>query len=283
MLSAVDGGKHPICFSQCPTNLFLFQSTHPSGVRPQWHGRYHRRQLISIHAPQWGATQALNASCLSTVNFNPRTPVGCDHVERTLDLGRAISIHAPQWGATIQRVHVNLPLAISIHAPQWGATVINYGWPGHNIFQSTHPSGVRPSRNQHPWESRRYFNPRTPVGCDYRSSTTGYETSYFNPRTPVGCDPMQPSQKPTHSLFQSTHPSGVRPMRELPDMLHGIFQSTHPSGVRPSTFTREPDCYGISIHAPQWGATRSRLQLVWLGLFQSTHPSGVRRHQYSQS
>ena len=122
MLSAVDGGKHPICFSQCPTNLFLFQSTHPSGVRPQWHGRYHRRQLISIHAPQWGATQALNASCLSTVNFNPRTPVGCDHVERTLDLGRAISIHAPQWGATIQRVHVNLPLAISIHAPQWGAT-----------------------------------------------------------------------------------------------------------------------------------------------------------------
>ena len=144
MLSAVDGGKHPICFSQCPTNLFLFQSTHPSGVRPQWHGRYHRRQLISIHAPQWGATQALNASCLSTVNFNPRTPVGCDHVERTLDLGRAISIHAPQWGATIQRVHVNLPLAISIHAPQWGATV-------RPRWEATHAN---------------YFNPRTPVGCD---------------------------------------------------------------------------------------------------------------------
>ena len=166
MLSAVDGGKHPICFSQCPTNLFLFQSTHPSGVRPQWHGRYHRRQLISIHAPQWGATRKPRRGNPILGHFNPRTPVGCDHVERTLDLGRAISIHAPQWGATIQRVHVNLPLAISIHAPQWGATVINYGWPGHNIFQSTHPSGVRPSRNQHPWESRRYFNPRTPVGCD---------------------------------------------------------------------------------------------------------------------
>ena len=233
MLSAVDGGKHPICFSQCPTNLFLFQSTHPSGVRPQWHGRYHRRQLISIHAPQWGATQALNASCLSTVNFNPRTPVGCDHVERTLDLGRAISIHAPQWGATIQRVHVNLPLAISIHAPQWGATVINYGWPGHNIFQSTHPSGVRPSRNQHPWESRRYFNPRTPVGCDDMHIHVAPYFLYFNPRTPVGCD-----------------------MTALTRMfIQWIFQSTHPSGVRRVLEAEFHDRVVISIHAPQWGAT----------------------------
>ena len=91
---------------------------------------------------------------------------------------------------------------------------------------------------------------------------------------------MQPSQKPTHSLFQSTHPSGVRPMRELPDMLHGIFQSTHPSGVRPSTFTREPDCYGISIHAPQWGATAAAVVETGRYLFQSTHPSGVRPVEY---
>ena len=190
MLSAVDGGKHPICFSQCPTNLFLFQSTHPSGVRPQWHGRYHRRQLISIHAPQWGATQALNASCLSTVNFNPRTPVGCDHVERTLDLGRAISIHAPQWGATIQRVHVNLPLAISIHAPQWGAT----------------------------------FSKSASVGIS--------------------------------SLFQSTHPSGVRRHAYSCCAIFFIFQSTHPSGVRHDGVNAYVYSMDISIHAPQWGATR---------------------------
>ena len=56
MLSAVDGGKHPICF---------FAVSYES-------------VLISIHAPQWGATLA-----------GTSLPVG----------GRFRSTH-PQWGAT---------------------------------------------------------------------------------------------------------------------------------------------------------------------------------------
>lgn len=47
-------------FSQCPTNLFLFQSTHPSGVR------------------LWQAP-----ACPSEADFDPRTPSGvrpsCDN------------------------------------------------------------------------------------------------------------------------------------------------------------------------------------------------------------
>ena len=57
--------------------VHLFQSTHPSGVRPG--------------VPQLAAPRQ---------DFNPRTPVGCDVAfvgERPVVV---ISIHAPQWGAT---------------------------------------------------------------------------------------------------------------------------------------------------------------------------------------
>ena len=62
-----------------PSILAVFQSTHPSGVRPA-----HLIMLvvseISIHAPQWGATGLYGQ----------------------LAAERGISIHAPQWGATVQ-------------------------------------------------------------------------------------------------------------------------------------------------------------------------------------
>ena len=96
---------------------------------PQWgatdRSGDHRHDLfISIHAPQWGATSAVGSSHCSRSYFNPRTPVGCDD-------GLATDLDAR--------------LGISIHAPQWGAT------------EST-GSHRRPARD---------FNPRTPVGCDW--------------------------------------------------------------------------------------------------------------------
>ena len=80
-----------------------FQSTHPSGVRPSQAMYYRGVSKISIHAPQWGATARLSSLGLRVLDFNPRTPVGCDD---GLDffLGHVhISIHAPQWGATGSR------------------------------------------------------------------------------------------------------------------------------------------------------------------------------------
>ena len=78
---------------------------------------------------------------------------------------------------------------------------------------------------------------------------------YFNPRTPVGCDYRGPDEPAHDGLFQSTHPSGVRhdAAGSLEQCLfisiHAPqwgatlgysntndairFQSTHPSGVRP--------------------------------------------------
>ena len=58
-----------------------------------------------------------------------------------------------------------------------------------------------------------------------------------------------------------------------------LFQSTHPSGVRLHPKVFEIRLRGISIHAPQWGATfAAQFSASTFRLFQSTHPSGVRLH-----
>ena len=122
----------------------LFQSTHPSGVRLGHLSGFGARQVISIHAPQWGATltvlchtpsskafQSTHPSGVrrppsrrpaSDVYFNPRTPVGCDTRVAESGASEDISIHAPQWGATGDRGATARDGNISIHAPQWGAT-----------------------------------------------------------------------------------------------------------------------------------------------------------------
>ncbi len=99
---------------------------------------------ISIHAPTWGATAEPNLAATepefqsthprgvrrtvvlginSSVNFNPRTHVGCDLVMcvSPVQLTR-ISIHAPTWGATKLTDNTLIYTSISIHAPTWGAT-----------------------------------------------------------------------------------------------------------------------------------------------------------------
>ena len=121
----------------------LFQSTHPSGVRPYSDDAEDLLKVISIHAPQWGATSAkptttdesefqsthpsgvrlLSIALVTPLShFNPRTPVGCDVLHRPIAGRTGISIHAPQWGATHRPTGLRERVGISIHAPQWGAT-----------------------------------------------------------------------------------------------------------------------------------------------------------------
>ena len=169
--------------------VLIFQSTHPSGVRRLRQFQHKRLHVISIHAPQWGATSCPTRGRRAACDFNPRTPVGCD------------------WRKT-------------------GRTRYS------RIFQSTHPSGVRPV-----------------------VSSDGTLSRYFNPRTPVGCDSQRLPKRCTKRTFQSTHPSGVRLLSLSRRRISEQFQSTHPSGVRlaPALGTRANPV--ISIHAPQWGAT----------------------------
>ena len=166
--------------------------------------------VISIHAPQWGATPENGPSFAGENDFNPRTPVGCDRSAGRARSEQKISIHAPQWGATKMIDSTNTMMK----------------------FQSTHPSGVRRIRfGLH--QSGNHFNPRTPVGCDHHppaslecmefqsTHPSGVRrrppewirrpSGYFNPRTPVGCDVLRPAHRLGWEAFQSTHPSGVRP------------------------------------------------------------------------
>ena len=249
---------HPSGVRLCKTYRNMqpraFQSTHPSGVRLCRAQFKHRIRRISIHAPQWGATDApywfvvfkqFQSTHPSGVRLSGgKKLLGQNVFQSTHPSGvrprnrgggsvpACISIHAPQWGATREQCAVVLDQVISIHAPQWGAT----------RFPPC------PTRNPE------YFNPRTPVGCDAtpralepnaflfqsthpsgvrprrRACATGRQD--FNPRTPVGCDKAGRSGDGDTHVFQSTHPSGVRRCCPLASRHLTLFQSTHPSGVR---------------------------------------------------
>ena len=152
-----------------------------------WSG-FHR---ISIHAPQWGAT--ISAAAPNRCHyFNPRTPVGCDSVCLLTVIPASVFQSTHPSGVRLEGgLCWHIDGEISIHAPQWGAT--RRLWFGLD------------------WS--RYFNPRTPVGCDgprFRKRGVKREGN-FNPRTPVGCDGFIPAIVFLNRLFQSTHPSGVRP------------------------------------------------------------------------
>ena len=85
-------------------------------------GKQTATEVVSIHAPAWGATPSSSAAGWRGRCFNPRTRVGCDGHQRLPCSHWPVSIHAPAWGATL------------VLAP-WILTS--------SVFQSTHPRGVR--------------------------------------------------------------------------------------------------------------------------------------------
>jgi len=109
---------------------------------------FFNKLAVSIHAPVWGATTQPSKSHDKPC-FNPRTRVGCDYDKKLISPTSAVSIHAPVWGATKK-----LPTVITS-----------------NMFQSTHPCGVR--RRKRVFAIVDFgFNPRTRVGCDASAGIT---------------------------------------------------------------------------------------------------------------
>ena len=144
------------------TTVSKFQSTHPSGVRPGRHRLLLGRGAISIHAPQWGATSYIPPATPAIVfqsthpsgvrlrrlctgcrlsDFNPRTPVECDHPPRMWLARHAISIHAPREGCDM------------VFACRVGVQF---------QFQSTRPVRGATIRTATPRTCAPYFNPRAP-------------------------------------------------------------------------------------------------------------------------
>ena len=299
-----------------------FQSTHPSGVRPWEIWACMPISHISIHAPQWGATRRNGAKAAQPAGFQSTHPSGVRRFPLVVALGRelfqsthpsgvrladfrtvaerlGISIHAPQWGATHGGCGLCQQQRISIHAPQWGATG-RFRFHADRDAISIHApqwGATQPDRRVR--YHRRNFNPRTPVGCDHLFQAKAVSVA-------ISIHAPQWGATSGNGLtfygdqFQSTHPSGVR-------RYHGFERRATPLDFNPRTpvgcdlrLPLSDDGIGvISIHAPQWGATRTRRKIrqnilisihapqwgatveeglaVGGKLFQSTHPSGVRQ------
>ena len=255
--------------------------------------------LVSIHAPAWGATLICSAASPTYPGFNPRTRMGCDQTACLLyAITIGVSIHAPAWGATNrfdtgqsldvfqsthphgvrQKVVLRRPRTpqVSIHAPAWGATLSFFLLEVSYKFQSTHPHGVRRSCADSCQSRRRSFNPRTRMGCDRVSNVLRRVNRGFNPRTRMGCDPRKPFAVPP--LTVSIHAPAWGATNGLDTVKERVlFQSTHPHGVRHFIRDRGIQSRSVSIHAPAWGATRTDHDASRRTLFQSTHPHGVRR------
>ena len=202
--------------------LSVFQSTHPSGVRLYRAMLRKTVDMISIHAPQWGATPPFVVLREPQGYFNPRTPVGCDQrPSRSWRFRRNFNPRTP--------VGCDSPSTSQSTSP--------------TAFQSTHPSGVRHNA---------IFNI-----CEYATRRSSASTRYFNPRTPVGCDRIGWSATYQGVVtFKSTHPSGVRRHDSVISSFHLYFNPRTPVGCDTGQ-QQLPRVRRISIHAPQWGATSS--------------------------
>ena len=231
---------------------------------------------ISIHAPQWGATCGRTCRWSPDRHFNPRTPVGCDikpigrYLIRFLNFNPRTPVGCDRSGLRGRGGFVE----ISIHAPQWGATTVDATITPILRFQSTHPSGVRPTATRTAIRVCN-FNPRTPVGCDDPSRRSRRDQGYFNPRTPVGCDAREVAGA-VHELISIHAPQWGATCRSFPRSRRQSI-SIHAPQWGATIFAHIlPTLFRISIHAPQWGATCGRFSTRFTVVFQSTHPSGVR-------
>ena len=126
----------------------------------------------------------------------------------------------------------------------------------------------------------RYFNPRTPVGCDRDVSDDNTlqnisihapqwgatrarlryvrRVQYFNPRTPVGCDASCWNRLTIIPNFNPRTPVGCDGRSPRPAV--PFYISIH--APQWGATTGQQQLFGlrcISIHAPQWGATCSDL------------------------
>ena len=187
-----------------------------------------------------------------------------------------ISIHAPQWGATCRTPCHACCLLISIHAPQWGATDGVRDAVNQALFQSTHPSGVRPGyltgtdslfqfQSTHPSGVRRdgahfgiittgIFQSTHPSGVRPHTLGEPRRGINFNPRTPVGCDRRRRSPFGWSRYFNPRTPVGCDRRRETRHRHHLDFNPRTPVGCDRRRGQAD-DGELISIHAPQWGAT----------------------------
>ena len=188
-----------------------------------------------------------------------------------------VSIHAPAWGATgVFSTPCKRLVEVSIHAPAWGATVQLLHYHHVQVFQSTHPRGVRLNELKRLTRGTS-FNPRTRVGCYHKAFCRAHGL----------CE------------FQSTHPRGVRPVHRLhpphapvrfnPRTRVGCddtecwelspAESFNPRtrvGCDPIRLQKASEIFSFNPRTRVGCDEELKGQITELQKFQSTHPRGVR-------
>ena len=185
---------------------------------------------VSIRAPAWGATLAVNTSN-KWRSFNSRSRVGSDRLNAVLaELGE-VSIRAPAWGATAQAHHPGygrggfnsrsrvgsdkddpadfFVRAVSIRAPAWGATKFD-GQPIIRWLVSIRAPAWGATRALQFLESPAMFQFALPRGERPAASMIFTASSSFNSRSRVGSDPPNSGQRRSATRFQFALPRGER-------------------------------------------------------------------------
>ncbi len=163
----------------------MFQSTRPCGARPDTQSDK-SADLVSIHAPVWGATDAyFFLGLLGFVSihapvwgatpilqlygrktcFNPRARVGRDLPNAILYCERQCFNPRARVGRDYTSPRLAFAWVVSIHAPVWGATTGQRHDHEFHRFQSTRPCGARRIGYCFAWRLL-CFNPRARVGRD---------------------------------------------------------------------------------------------------------------------
>ena len=211
---------------------------------------------VSIHAPAWGATLSLIRTRFLGTSFNPRTRVGCDFSSSTSRL----------QGKEFQSTH---PRGVRPEARDYLIEM--------QMFQSTHPRGVRPlpHRAVHP---RRVVSIHAPAWGATDGGRRNPGNRCVSIHAPAWGATNHLRRMPQDGLVSihapawgATHDPGSGPAR------WNGFQSTHPRGVRPAVRG------GAGNRAAGFNP-RTRVGCDWTGgprpkscgRFQSTHPRGVR-------
>ena len=183
------GGSDRLQGADCGEAWRRFNSRSRGGSDRSAISTAHWRDVVSIHAPAGGATDA-NAI------------VGRHH---------SVSIHAPAGGATSQRATFQLLRKVSIHAPAGGATShLAATKRGLNRFNSRSRGGSdMVSNTGASWGHGFQFTlPRGERHRFPRASLPGLRR--FNSRSRGGSDSPSASITPTIVRFQFTLPRGER-------------------------------------------------------------------------
>ena len=193
---------------------------------------------VSIHAPTRGATCCPLSVAPSVARFNPRTHSGCDDDDCYQFVLNSVSIHAPTRGATKEwqkdkgfprcfnpRTHSGCDsrvepasnlYQVSIHAPTRGATESELILNGGEMFQSTHPLGVRLKRYRQ-LTPFCLFQSTHPLGVRRRVEFSMNSEGRFNPRTHSGCDFMMKDVNSSFKVSIHAPTRGATMVRSIPN------------------------------------------------------------------